>query len=374
MLLEACGGIGGTHPTLSPVVAPSPTPSTLGVTGPSPTASAQGTKTALRGLMDMGDITFHNTDAGIPVNDPQTDLKNAPGIFGAIVLNFTWNELQNTLDGPINTSVINAALAQVQQYNALYPSAPLGVKFRIWPGPNAPAFAKALDGGPITLTRNHQTGTITVAHWWMPDYIAAWQNFQGQLAAAYDSNPLVHEISITSCSAQTDEPFVGSADPSPLLAAGYTDVLQEQCLSNAYLDYQAWKYTRLDFTFNPFIHTDGTTPAADTAFTEQVMTAFRSAIGVRSILMNHSLTQNYNQPTDSNFAIYQKIAALGPEIEFQTQSPGAAGFDWNGTVVAGVALKATALEIWPNVNNGFESLPASQLQGYAQQILANSTP
>ncbi len=252
LAVSACSGGGQS----APVVTATPAGSATATPSPSATSTSSGIKAAQRGLIDMGDITFHNTDGGVPSNDPQGDLGAFPGIFGGFVVNVTWAQLQSAQGGALTTAPVDSALAAVRQYNASNPAAPIGVTLRVWVGPGAPAWAKALDGGPISLTRNNQSQTITVPHWWMPDYVAAWQDFQRKLAAQYDGEPLILQVSTTSCSAQTDEPFVGSQDPSPLRAAGYTDALQESCLSNASLDYAPWVRTRVDFTFNQFEHTD----------------------------------------------------------------------------------------------------------------------
>ena len=73
------------------------------------------------------------------------------------------------------------------------------------------------------------------------NYAAAWRQLQTQLAAKYDTNPLIQEIAVTSCTSFSAEPFflpdehVGVKDePLPdttmpaLHEAGYNDATYQQ--------------------------------------------------------------------------------------------------------------------------------------------------
>jgi hypothetical protein len=337
-------------------------------------------KIPLRGLIDMQDISWHNTDNG----QPAFDIANAqkfPGLLGGIVINATWSQMQPASGGAVNFSATDAALAQITAYNAANASTPLGVKLRIYGGSNAPLWAKNLTGGPITIYRNPagcsgQTDTcpLTVGPFWTPQYIADWRSFQAAVAAKYDSNPLIVAVAVTSCAAQTDEPFVVSSGPiskANLGAAGYNDTAEQSCLTNATADYSAWANTDIDFTFNSYNKFSG---GLDTAFTQSVMTACRNLAGSRCVLDNHAL----QTPLTSDVAVYTDIAAMGGLINFQTQSPEAMGCIWPETITQGLILGARAIEIWPAANfQGFDSLTVPQVQQLRNQFFApvpTSTP
>ena len=166
----------------------------------------------------MQDISWHNTDGA----QPAFDIGNAqqfPGLLGGIVINATWSQMQPATGGAVDFSAVDAALAQITTYNGANASAPLGVKLRIYGGSNAPAWAKSI-GGPVTIYRNPagcngQTDScpLTVGAFWSTPYITAWRTFQAAVAAKYDTNPLIIAVAVTSCAAQTDEPFVASSGP-----------------------------------------------------------------------------------------------------------------------------------------------------------------
>jgi hypothetical protein len=108
-----------------------------------------GVKPAQTGLVDMGDITFYGDPSDPAPTFNISDLTNYPGSFGEIVLNVTWSQLQPTENGPLDTSAINSAIAEVQAYNATN-GTDLGIKLRVWGGFTAPAWAQNIDGPPTT--------------------------------------------------------------------------------------------------------------------------------------------------------------------------------------------------------------------------------
>jgi hypothetical protein len=308
-----------------------------------------------------------------------------PGVFGGIVINTTWALLQPSQTGALDFSTLDDALAQVRAYNAANPSAPLTVKLRVYHGSNAPDWAKAIDGGPVTIQRNPQgcpapdggvgNCPMTVGKFWTSDYISAWRALQAQLAARYDGEPLIHAVAVTSCGSQTDEPFVPTVDPlsrDALSAAGYTDGAQMACLSGAATDYAAWKYTLVDYTFNTFGSEQALdagpriTEDAGAGFTVGVMAACRTALGSRCVLDNHALT---NPLRTADLPIYDAIHAMGGPANFQTDGPKNMHCEWAGTIAQGVALGAGAIEVWPEkIFDGFTTLTASQVASLASEF------
>jgi len=330
-------------------------------------------KTPLAGLVDMQIISWHNTDDGVPTFLID-DLTAFPGVFGGVVINAAWNMLQPTECGPIETKYIDDALAQVRAYNDDNPTAPVGVKLRVYGGSTAPDWAKNIDGGPVPIQRNDNgcnttDCTVHVGKYWTPEYVNAWRAFQKQLAARYDDEPLIHQIAVTSCASQTDEPFVPTTDQASkdnLSGAGYTDQAGKDCLSGAVEDYSAWKRTLVDFTFNPFNNLAG--GVADSAFTISVMDACRAKLGSRCVIANHALAWPLDASTPVQ-AVYDEIQKLEAPITFQTQSPEVMDCQWTGTLALGVSLGAGAVEVWPKASlDGFLSLSADNVAALAAEF------
>jgi hypothetical protein len=343
-----------------PSVSASLTPTPVGASVP---------KVPIRGLIDMQDISWHDTDNATPAPFTTSYIGMFPGLFGGIVINETWADLQPTQGGTIVTTAVDNDLQAVQTYNAssnATQSSPVSVKLRIYAGSNAPEWAKHLPGGPVTIYRNPagcngQTDTcpLTLGPYWTTPYINAWRAFQAQVATKYDTNPMIVAVAVTSCAEQTDEPFVQSSGPiskANLRAAGLTDALQESCLTGATSDYSAWVNTDIDFTFNEYSKLSG---GLDANFTTSVMQQCRSVAGARCVLDNHALST----PITSDQTTYAEIQTLGGLINFQTQAPEGMGCIWPETITQGLILGARAIEVWPEKKyQGFTTLTEPDIQ------------
>ena len=71
-----------------------------------------GFKPAQTGLVDMGNISFYNTGATPIFNLAEVEPYGSS--FSELVLNVTWAQLQPTANGPVVTSAIDSAIAQVE--------------------------------------------------------------------------------------------------------------------------------------------------------------------------------------------------------------------------------------------------------------------
>lgn len=317
-------------------------------------------KPVIRGFIDMQTITWHNADDGAPTFTLD-NIGKFPGVFGGIVLNATWAEMQAEPGGALNTTRLDHAVNEVRQYNVAHPETPLGVKLRIFAGNQAPPWAKAIAGGPLTIQRNQQgcaSGRcpITIGKVWHPQYIAAWRAFQGAVAAHFDERPLIRSVAVTSCTMQTDEPFVMPVGQSP--PAGYTDAAGRACLRGAIDDYAAWRRTPIDLTVNAFSQIQ--TRGIDPNFSIAVMDACRAKLGRRCELGNHAFAANMRP---ANAKIVAAIAARGGPIHYQTQAPRAQGFNLNATIQAARRYNATAIELWPDAKfGGFTTLSIADMQ------------
>jgi hypothetical protein len=317
-------------------------------------------KRPIAGFIDMQTIAWHNVDDGTPTFTLD-NVSKFPGLFGGIVLNATWAEMQPERGGALTTARLDHALKEVRQYNAANSSAPLGVKLRIFAGNQAPPWAKAIAGGPLTIQRNPQgcpSGNcpITIGKVWNPQYIAAWRAFQGLAAAHYDPLPLIRSVAVTSCTMQTDEPFVMPVgQPAP---AGYTDAAGRACLRGAVDDYAAWRRTPIDLTVNVFSQIQA--GGIDMNFSVSVIDACRAKLGRRCELGNHAFASNMRP---ANVKIVAAIAARGGSIHYQTEGPKAPGFDLTATVQAARRSNATGLELWPDAKfGGFTTLTVAEMQ------------
>jgi hypothetical protein len=325
-------------------------------------APAPKMKPVIAGFIDMQDISWHNTNDGTP-NFTLDNVKKFPGMFGGIVFNGTWAEMQpHEGDTVLSTERLDQALREVAGYNRKHPDAPLGVKLRIYSGNQAPPWAKKLDGGPVHIKRNEQgchTGScrISIGKVWDPVYIAAWRQFQALLAQRYDSVKVIRSVAITSCAMETDEPFVMPVKQK--VPEGYTDRAGKACLRGAVDDYAAWKKTVIDYTINPFmpIQKGG---ADDVKFSIRVMTACRAALGDRCELGNHSLSTDLRA---DDAEVVAAISRRGAPIHYQTEGPTKPGFEWRPIIRTARKDNATAVELWPAADlGGFTSLTRNKMQ------------
>jgi hypothetical protein len=146
-------------------------------------------------------------------------------------------------------------------------------------------------------------------------------------------------------------------------AYGFSDEALMTCLNGATSDYSAWTTTPLDFTFNEFRLSDGSSLVADPSFTTSVMQSFRSNLGSRAVIANHGL----QSPLDPGAVpVYDEIATLGPAIEFQTISP---TVDWTSAFALGLTYHPTEVEIWQTTAaGGSANLSLTQLQEFAAEL------
>jgi hypothetical protein len=272
-------------------------------------ASADDIKAPLRGLVSMGAYRFVGS-GGDPVNTLEP-LDAKPGIFGGLVVIASWKQLQPTPDSRIgDDNVINQALAMVRDYNTRNPAKPLGVKLRVWGGFEAPDWAKQIGGAPVDTVHRKQ-----------------------QLAARFDKQPLIREVSVTSCMSFTAEPFFVPIEDTvmPLLRdGGFTDQAYKDCLTHALGDYAPWKQSRLVLSVNPLRTAPGQGPG-DPAFTEGVMRNCRQVAPLRV-----RQPRSRHRPRAAALSHLCLHEAVGPRDRISDRSHDAEGFrrhDYDGRVL-----------------------------------------
>jgi hypothetical protein len=344
-------------------------------------------KPQIVGLVDKGSAVPYHRDQPFPLVDT-AEVAPYAAAFSGTVVNETWAQLEPT-DGTFDFSSIDASLAVVTAYNRSHPHSPLAVKLRVWPGFTAPSWAKALDNGPITVaSRLQETGTGTDGEWWKPDYRAAWSDLQHALAARYDSSPLVRSVAATSCASLTDEPFNMAGTPADLhqmIADGWTDQEQQQCLDGTFADYSGWKHTPIDFTFNPFKYVDTMSDryTGDEAVTDEVMTRCAQSEakgGPLCILSNHTLSQASTAASSVVAPVYAEIDSLWAKqpaetpVDLQTVSPHQ--LDLCPAIGVAIAHHAQSVEVWPDTEGvpGFGRLPLPTLTALAEALATGRSP
>jgi hypothetical protein len=399
----------------TPPPAPSPSSSPAGAL-----AGSLPIKKPIRGLIDLGQVSADDIREP-PYNTVFYVCRRAAAISG-IVVNDTWANLQPVAGGPIHTAVIDRALRTIEQYD-LAKKRTLGVRLRIWAGINAPAWAKSI-GGPVAIcdgdavpataspsarvnvpaspTPCPSPAVRTVGAFWSDAYEAAWGDVQRQLAKKYDNDPAVNEVSVSSCSSLTSEPFVQSEDAfsrDALINAGYTDARYQNCLAGAIKrDYApAWRHTPVDYSFNPFREIDVTPPQTDLAFTESVIDGCRALIRARCVLLDEAMAKFTPPPSplpsqtpsvaQSYYTMWNYMRARHGEITFQMAAPpnlllawGTNRAGWDAAVQLAHQFGASSLELFPQKHvgpcttatilwvNGYSCFARSTLLGWKQEL------
>ena len=349
---------GSTGSTGSTVLAPvrvqrsSPATNTGAVTPPAPVSSTPtGLKAPVVGLVDR----HHAPPASY-----------APAVR-SFVVDTTWASVQPVQGGPIvHPNAIDTAIAYARAND-------MALKLRVAAGIDAPAWAKTLDGPPMTFSYTAATvrsaGTVagTVGRFWTPKFSAAYADLQAKLAAAYDAVPQVRETTVTQCGTIFNETYLrNTKDPqnaATLLAAGFTVAKDNECHAAQIQAHKVWTHTMSEVAFNPYqaIQPDGSTKQ-DLAYTLSQMDYCRQVLGANCMLANFSLSSS--RITDSQYSqMYQHMIALGGGMNFQTAT--AAKIGSYTTVLAWAAsVGANSVEL----PTGYTTWPITTLTSYASKM------
>jgi len=342
-------------------------------------------KPPLIGLISMGRTGFGpaNSNArflGIP-GPSLDDIEAKRNAFDGIVINVPWAQLQPAGPDSIDRSVIESTLSRIRAYNRdPRTTVKLRAVLRIWAGLVAPDWAKSLGGPPVTVFSNTRTPgnqAITLGRVWAEPYRHAWRHMLDQLGDIYDSEPLIAQISNTSCTTNDDEPNAitrdfdaasGRSSIGNLHGAGLNDAAFIDCLRQSPLDYTHWPTTAVNATFGAVFRTDGVPDyqhlPRDSGTAMSLIRLWRSDLGGRVVIANHNLNYPLNP---RQIDIYRAIAAAGPPISFQTHSP--KGLDWPNTVKEAVCLGAQSLELWNSTGaGGYMDQPVDTLIGWSREL------
>jgi hypothetical protein len=289
------------------------------------------------------------------------------GVVRSFVVDTTWASVQPVQGGPIvHPNAIDDAIKLAQSNG-------MNLKLRVAAGIDAPAWAKTLDGPPMTFYYTAATvsssGTVagTVGHFWTPKFAAAYADLQAKLAAAYDDVPQVRETTVTQCGTIFNETYLrNTKDPRnalALLAGGFTRAKDDVCHSDQILAHKVWQHTFSEVAFNPYqaIQPDGSTKQ-DLTYTLSQMDYCRQVLGANCMLANFSLSSS--RITDTQYSLmYKHMQALGGFMNFQTAT--AAKIGSYTTVLAWAAsVGASSVEL----PTGYTSWPVLTLGSYAAKM------
>jgi hypothetical protein len=334
---------------------PSPTSSA----GPTTTASGGGAvKQVIRGLVDRQ-------------GEPNKDMVS---VVHAYVVKVNWADLQPAPFGPIAPdNAIDRAIARVRQPD--FAAVGMVLKLRVLAGIGAPEWVKSLGGSPIKYINNQPGGSVaggTIGRFWTADFGRAYDDLQTKLAAKYDGVPEIRELTVSRCSTIFDELFVrqpgDASNVSGLLAGGYTQAADQQCIAAAIKAHDVWKHTTSDVDFSPFPNVTNPSAAPDLSFTESVMKVCRAMLGIRCGLQNNALSTD--KLANPNFqSMYAAMKALGPPIMLQTAAQKRLG-DEQQVVAAAVRIGANSMEL----PAGYPRWPMELLTSAAKALAANPLP
>jgi hypothetical protein len=350
--------------------APAPPTTAVRPAGSTP-ARTTVAKPLLTGLIDKGsEGPYHLGQPYAPVT--AADLGSIPVGISGVVVNATWAQLEPS-PGTFDLSVVTQSLAAVGTYDQTYPGAQLGARLRVFAAFAAPTWAKGLGGPPLQVPATRDvTVDPTLGRWWEQPYRDSWSGLQQALSQAFDGNPVLRDVAVSSCTSLTAEPFVLSLATERVAAtAGWTAADQSTCVQGAFTDYSAWQQTSLYYPINA-----GTTPADASA--AAVLTRCAQATVPRCVVGINNLSPS--APTGRGGRTYSTIDSLWTAshghvaVSFQMNGPNPATYCASITVA--VAHHAGSVELWPASGQfgGFTSLPAASLQAWDTALRTGQAP
>ena len=145
-------------------------------------------------------------------NLSQTKVSNNPGFrthfshpvegVDGIIAFVEWQHIQPSSFGEIkDNNIIDLAIQSAESWNISHPESPIKVRIRALPGVHSPQWVKNLAGQvdidwcKSNCDRNLRT--FSIPKFWTDKYRLAWEDFQFKLAAKYDHEPLISDVSIS---------------------------------------------------------------------------------------------------------------------------------------------------------------------------------
>jgi hypothetical protein len=280
----------------------------------------------------------------------------------------SWAELQPTQGGPIAPdNAIDQAIADVHAWNLANPTHLEGLKVRIEAGIHSPSWSLNLGGACFTVTDPTSGTTGCCPRFWTSQFSGAYYQFEAELAAKYDGVPEVQEVVMAKNTTVYNESLIRQTQSAQtvaaLKAAGYsTSVDEQQQISDLGLLGTYWKHTLVAFAFNPYQTASPNTQ--DEAFTEQLITSGRNALGNQLVIENNSLRQTYISGRGMYQTMYAFMTSTGGPMGFQTATLAKVG-SLDAVIKGAKAMGATSVEL----PTGYQSqLTPTQLTTLGQSL------
>lgn len=328
----------------------------------------------------------------------------------------SWVDLQTTDGGAIaSNNNIDKALTLCTTVNGRQ-SKQWTVKLRIFCGSVAPTWAKNKSGGPISGNSSETLGPF-----WCADYQASYKDFMTKLAAKYDANPLIGEVTICLTADDSGEPCLhnaigsGSGRTSALRTGVYqsnysttnTDPTQLAAVKAAMttLTNAVWATTPVSFAFNPYDNiATGASGDINNLLIPTIDYLQANVATPKGVLENNSLRANaiVKMPNNKSWApngspyadrataytsMYKEMAKFGPSATAATDlgftplanpSPiciqtatysgqGGTPAAFQNTLEYAIWLGARMVEL----PSGYNALTAAQLDSYNARLTAN---
>jgi len=261
------------------------------------------------------------------------------------VLNVAWADLQPRASGPLHLAGLEAALGYARQHGAR-------VKLRIMAGIGAPDWAKHLGGRPYYALESASGEGGLVPRFWTRGFGRAYADLHARLAAHYDADPTVAEVTMSRCTTIFAEPFARQAwewaTVRAMLDAGYTAAADMACLRDQVTAHRVWRRTRSGLAVNPAqLVTPTGEVRVDDAFTAIMMRFCRDQLGPRCVLANNSIRSPISSldRSEPHYArMYDAMRNVGGPHSFQTAAPARIG-DCGNTLVWAVEARAAYVEL-----------------------------
>ena len=333
-------------------------PQTSGTTSASRRASLKPVLTGLLNRQGVPPAAYRSVEGGYDIQGTQDDQGNRD------VGDVSWAELQPTAGGPIaSNNAIDLAVADVRAWNAANPTHPEALKLRVEAGIHSPSWALDLGGACVVVTDPTSGTSGCCPRFWTSEFSAAYYQFEAELAARYDTVPEIREVDMAKNTTIYNESLIrqvqSSSTVAALLAAGYSSAVDEQQqLQDITSLGTYWKHTHVGFAFNPYQTANPVTQ--DEAFTQQLISAGRAALGDRLVLENNSLRQGYLSGNGDYQAMYSYMCGVGGPLGFQTATLAKVG-SIQAVLNGAIGWGAASLEL----PSGYQSqLTPGQLIGF----------
>ena len=340
-------------PLSTPTPKATPTPRPTATPTPTPTPPPPTVKPELSGLVDR-------------TGAPSASL--AP-YMGGWVVNVDWSQLQPASSASIaSNNPIDQAIALIHStpaYSAMH------LRIRIFAGIDSPSWVDAMSGGSVYVYNSAAGQGGQVPRFWTSPVEQAYAHLQALLAAEYDTNPLIEDVTTSGCMTVFAEPLIrevtDKTSVANLIAAGYTEAADQTCQEDAIAAQGAWAHTHSSIALNPYQAISGSgSVSIDEAFTQTLMAYCHSTLGNRCTLGNNSirtasLGTQYNQ-------MYTSMKGTGPTLYFQTAQAKLVG-NLQSTVCWAIAEGANDVEL----PSGYQTLlTTTQMKADDQALTVNT--